>query len=311
MLVIGLAGQAGSGKNEVASYLAAKYGFVQFAFSDSIYHEVQQAYGFVAPAILRDRATKDSPHTAMRLAWCTDPDFKVVARRAIARDYPDTFGVLDDYELSPRWVLQVWGCEYRRAQDPNYWVKKAAEFVTQMHYLPPYPELRPQLFVECGTRFENERDWIKHNYMAGDTSGGNLDHAGQIWHIHRDATDQMTDPHASARPLPILPGEREIWNNSTIEHLHLAVDMLLSTRNQFIRCEPQYEGPWCCEKAAPLGVPVCPDCAEASTAYQAAMGPGPAEEVLPGGQYYKVQSDGHKMLCNADGTRSIFDDVDE
>ena len=29
------------------------------------------------------------------------------------------------------------------------------------------------------------------------------------------------------------------------------------------------------------------------------------------GQYYAKQPDGHNMLCNADGTRSIFDDVDE
>lgn len=29
------------------------------------------------------------------------------------------------------------------------------------------------------------------------------------------------------------------------------------------------------------------------------------------GQYYKRQPDGRNMLCNADGTRSIFDDVDE
>ena len=32
---------------------------------------------------------------------------------------------------------------------------------------------------------------------------------------------------------------------------------------------------------------------------------------LPDGQYYSLQTDGHQMLCNADGTRSIFDDVDE
>lgn len=32
---------------------------------------------------------------------------------------------------------------------------------------------------------------------------------------------------------------------------------------------------------------------------------------LPNGQYYALQADGHNMLCNADGTRSIFDDVDE
>lgn len=35
------------------------------------------------------------------------------------------------------------------------------------------------------------------------------------------------------------------------------------------------------------------------------------EEPLPNGQYYAVQADGYRMLCNADGSRSIFDDVDQ
>ena len=232
MLILGLAGQAGAGKNEVANYLVQRYGFVEFAFSDALYHEVQQAFGLEDQSLLRDRATKEGPCNALRLVWCTDSDFKVVARRAISRDYPNTFGVLDDYELSPRQILQWWGTEYRRAQDPDYWVKRAAEFVAQMHYLPPYPELCPELFVESGTRFKNERVWIRGSDDPA------MPFRGNIWHIHRDATDQMTDSHVSAQPLPILPGEREIWNNSTIEELHMAVDMLLSTSAQYVKCEP-------------------------------------------------------------------------
>lgn len=33
--------------------------------------------------------------------------------------------------------------------------------------------------------------------------------------------------------------------------------------------------------------------------------------LIRGTNYYSMQPDGHNMLCNADGTRSIFDDVDE
>ena len=39
----------------------------------------------------------------------------------------------------------------------------------------------------------------------------------------------------------------------------------------------------CCEKAAPLGVVVCPDCAEISTGYQAAMFTRPTAEEIAGG----------------------------
>ena len=266
MIILGLAGQAGAGKNEVASYLAAKYGFVQFAFSDALYREVQQAFNLPDQTLLCDRATKEEPTERLALVNCMNEEFIGSAVAFI----PHESRHLHELPLSPRQILQWWGTEYRRAQDPNYWVKRAAEFVTQMHYLPPYSELRPQLFVETGTRFENEREWIKHNHLDEAWQGGTC-HAGQIWHIRRDATDTRIDTHASAKLLPVLPGEREIWNNSTIEHLHFAVDLLLSTSNQFVRCD------------------------------------GP----LPNGQHYRLQSDGHEMLCNADGTRSIFDDVDE
>lgn len=33
--------------------------------------------------------------------------------------------------------------------------------------------------------------------------------------------------------------------------------------------------------------------------------------LIRGTPYYSLQPDGHNMLCNPDGTRSIFDDVDE
>lgn len=33
--------------------------------------------------------------------------------------------------------------------------------------------------------------------------------------------------------------------------------------------------------------------------------------LIRGTPYYSMQPDGHNMLCNADGTRNIFDDVDE
>ena len=271
MLILGLCGSAGCGKNTVADYLAEKYGFVSFAFSSALYHEVQQAFGLETQDLLRDRATKEVPSEALSMKKCTDKAFvDRMQYTAIVRSWAGDGFIDMDQACSPRVILQWWGTEYKRAQDPNYWVKRAAEFVTQMHYLPPYPELRPQLFVEAGTRFANEREWIRHNYMADAWQGGTC-HAGQIWHVHRDATDKLTDTHASAKPLPILPGEREIWNNSTIEHLHLAVDLLFSTSNQFVRCDPP----------------------------------------LPNGQYYKTQSDGREMLCNADGTRSVFDDVDE
>jgi dephospho-CoA kinase len=59
VLIIGLAGKAGTGKDTIADYLVRKYGFVKFAFSDALYQEVQDAFGLEDQDLLRNRDTKE------------------------------------------------------------------------------------------------------------------------------------------------------------------------------------------------------------------------------------------------------------
>mgnify|MGYP001594321964 FL=1 len=158
MIILGLAGPAGAGKDTGADYLVEAYGFVKFAFSDALYAEVQQAFRLEDQSLLRDRATKDMPEIRLTARQCEDPVFEQILLGA-AEDRSPPVGEWGEHEFSPRDVLQIWGTEYRRAQDPDYWVKKAAEWILQTQLM-GYPEQRPQFFVECGTRFENERMWI-------------------------------------------------------------------------------------------------------------------------------------------------------
>lgn len=220
MLILGLAGEPGCGKNTIADYLTERYGFVQFAFSDALYREVAEAYGLENEDLLRDRGTKDMPLDRLCLAECSNEGF-----RTIALDQRiDGYCLTSVTPLSPRQVLQWWGTEYRRAQDENYWIQKAKNLIVGLRALAPYPEHKMQFFVETGTRFENERAFI-HSY------GGN------VWHVRRDGLARPNG-HASNTPLPVLEGEREIWNNDSIERLHLGVDLLLTTAAKFVRVEP-------------------------------------------------------------------------
>lgn len=216
MIVIGLAGQAGVGKNVIADYLREAYGFVQFAWSDALYAEVAAAFG-VGDVLLRLRETKEVPTIALAGENCSDLAFidVLMAQGVKSGNTP----------LSPRQVLQWWGAEYRRAQDTGYWVNRAAESIAALRASVPYPEQVPQFFVESGTRFENERDWIHNN-------GGN------VWHVYRDGHVAPGQGHSSAEPLPVLSYERQIWNNDTIERLQRGVDTLLRTSYSFVRVEP-------------------------------------------------------------------------
>lgn len=220
MIILGLAGAAGSGKDTVADYLVKTFGFVKFAFSDALYREVQEAYNLPDQELLRNRDTKERPTERLSLINCGSDEFIGVAIRTILHESRH----LHLLPVSPRQVLQLWGTEYRRAQDADYWVKRTAEFIFGLRDMFQYPEHAPQYFVEVGTRFENEREWIKLN-------------GGGIWHINRDCLN-VSDSHASAQPLPPLTGERELWNNDTIERLHRGIDLLMTTQTRFVRVEP-------------------------------------------------------------------------
>jgi hypothetical protein len=50
-----------------------------------------------------------------------------------------------------RFLLQWWGTEYRRAQDPDYWVKRLAEQISWD---------KPEVALITDMRFQNEARWV-------------------------------------------------------------------------------------------------------------------------------------------------------
>lgn len=244
MIVLGLAGPARAGKDTIADYLVRTYGFVKFAFSDELYREVREAFALdrtiddsdSAPDtpqgehILRSVETKDTPHPALTLDQCSDPEFRKVGFEMIRKLYRDgsPAALIGDegLALSPRQVLQWWGTEYRRAQDPQYWVTATNKWLHGFRNLTPYPERRPQYFVNTTCRFPNEQAYI-HTFRDGN-----------VWHIRRDGIAQV-NAHVSETPLPVLKGERELWNNDSKERLFSGIDRLLNSDAKFVRVEPE------------------------------------------------------------------------
>lgn len=219
MILLGLSGKAGSGKDSVAAYLKQQYGFIPFSFSDFLYAEVTEAFGLENEDLLRDRATKEVETPLLALENCADDDFDFLVRGLFA---PEDHCAATPH--SPRQILQWWGTNYRRASDPDYWIKKTEEWLEAILKAAPYPELRPQLFVCSSVRFENEREWIK-------------DPNGSIWHLRRFNAAPV-HAHESENELPVLEGERVIYNNYTLDYLHRGVDQLLSSGAKFVRMEP-------------------------------------------------------------------------
>lgn len=234
MIILGLAGKAGVGKNEVARYLVERYGFIEFSFSDALYREVEVAFGLGDALILRDRATKEIPTALLCGENCDDSAFiDVLMANGVASG---------DEPLSPRVVLQLWGTQYRRAQDSEYWIKRAEEWVHAVRSAMPYPEQAPQYFVNTSVRFPNERAWVH-------AMGGN------VWHLRR-AGLAAVNAHVSEEPLEVWDGERELHNNDTVERLHrCGVELLLTMNARFVKVEPMLPDVDPTADTAPPGAP--------------------------------------------------------
>ena len=153
MKLIALCGAAGAGKDTVADMLPAR----KLAFADALYREVAQAWS-VEQHVLRCRETKEKPTGMLSIFACIDDAFVV------------DFHFLDAWMAprSPRQILQWWG-DYRRDQDPDYFVKQT----------------RPDGdTVITDVRFPNEAALVRQL-------------GGQLWQIRRPGYEAGGTGHAS------------------------------------------------------------------------------------------------------------------
>lgn len=116
--LIGLSGMAGAGKDYISDriYDLLDGGSQRVAFADGVRFEIEEAFGV-------DRGDLDALWT---------------------KPYPDEI----------RRLLQFWGTEYRRAEDPLYWVERGREEIIVAW-------LSTELVTVTDVRFQNEADLIR------------------------------------------------------------------------------------------------------------------------------------------------------
>lgn len=213
MIVVGLSGYKGAGKDAVADILVRDYGFTKMAFATPIKEKV---------AIL-------DPILGYSQEQCCSECWEEVEeiRLSTLLDYGLTQEEIKrDVQFGPelRRVWQYVGTDLFRADDEDYWVKLARKALR---------ETTAERIVFTDVRFENEaemiydiRDWGMYDEPAGLI----LEGSSSVWRIARP-DQHPTDVHVSEQMVGLLGEEVTILNDGSLEDLKepvaIAMDMLL------------------------------------------------------------------------------------
>lgn len=137
MIIIGVSGKKGSGKDTLADIMVKKYGFIKKSFAEALKYGVRRDFDL----------TKDH----------TDGKLKELPTEFTKAKYYTSDGQLNTEYWTPRDIMIAYG-QFFRQFDPNYWVNKVFD------RLPPprgnfgHRDIR---IVISDVRFKNEADRIR------------------------------------------------------------------------------------------------------------------------------------------------------
>lgn len=183
--IIGVCGLIGSGKGTVADILEKDHGFVKMSFADSLKDAVSAVFRW-------DRALLEGD-TAESREWREKRD----------PWWADRLGYAD---LTPRWVLQMWGTEVcREGFHKDIWIASMERKIHEAVLTCAENYTTPKIVIP-DTRFPNEIEMIQR-----------MD--GQVWCIKRGADPEWLQKYQSHRIIPghIHPSEWQ-WALSKFDH---------------------------------------------------------------------------------------------
>lgn len=191
-MIIGLTGKKGAGKDTVADYLSANYGYQHIAFADLLRREVMTGFNLRTIPI----TNKEKPYSLFALTNCRDSGFLDYMQR-------NGFDVASGTPLSYRTVLQHWG-DWKRGDNANYFVDVVCQRLDGSTPI-----------VISDVRFQNEVDAL-------------LGKGAWLIRVERNSP-YVTDTHASETEIDTIRKDfTALTNNGTLDELYGAIDTLLA-----------------------------------------------------------------------------------
>ncbi len=215
MRLIGVTGQAGSGKDSAADYLVRTQGFTKVALADPLKRFCREVYDFSEEQLWGPSSARNAPdkryvrETNLRHAWMAREDpgpngVRLCEQCGMTTEEVDWGSECVVY-LTPRYALQLLGTEWGRTCYPNTWVdlmiRTSRAILDEgysytgprgLHHDPTKP--RAQGVIVTDVRFYNEFDAIR-------SQGGvvwrvrppqEAKPASEAWRTHLSEAEQAT-----------------------------------------------------------------------------------------------------------------------
>ena len=190
MIVVGLTGKAGAGKDTVADRLVERHGFQKMALAGPL----KGVLGAMDPII---GTNPYYPGQSMKLS---DALARCGGEDGVKKLFPEY-----------RRLLQKLGTEGIRSIDPEFWIKAAMQ---EIYKLP-----KDARVVFTDVRFPNEADVFLYRLHNTATT--------ELWQVDRpQGRGELVAAHASEDHVGNMGEQVMVRNNGLIEDLHWIVDNL-------------------------------------------------------------------------------------
>ena len=203
MIVVGLTGHSGAGKDSVADVLVRDHGFTKLSFAGPVKRALKRLDPIVGNDVYQD------------CDECPPEVEEVRLSDVYAYGYNDETIKDSPWGAEIRNLWQQLGTETIRAEDPNFWVDLA-----QMELL----ELGADRVVFTDVRFPNEAEMIYNLSVPIFTGpGGDLIFSPfipSVWQVSRVGDEILyPDDHESESHVGMLNEEIQLINAGTLEDL--------------------------------------------------------------------------------------------
>jgi hypothetical protein len=226
-VLFGIGHKCRQGKDVMGAYLSENYGFHVTHFADALKREAERVGWDPNNANTKNVSAREFYTKLMNEYGCAPREILAYPNEIVAQThaYMCDHPIADD---SATTFLQWYGTEFRRAQDPDYWVARCFENI--LAHVSSFSFSGMRRVAICDMRFVSEYRAIQGTMRRAVTGFFPIRVTFDVCRLNEDSTPFVADDrdptHPSECQLDCIPHDFKIRARS-VEELHAHIDSIM------------------------------------------------------------------------------------